>query len=270
MKTIVCLLVLAGSLGSSRGAVADTNSDRPIPPLDVITARAVEAAQAGEANDQAYRRNYYYTWNRVTWFRNGDGELKKTEQKQGTNDPARKKNRPAKSQPAAATQAARPDSSRTHGHAVDKKELMNPELLDRFTFEVQGRELLNGRSAIVIDFKPKPGKLPENGLRDKFVNRAAGRIWLDEEEFQLVKADMHLTSPVDVLGGIVGTVWKFNCTINRERTADGLWFMRSTSWHLDCREVVFHRIIDFREQTSGQRKIETKPAGADPEETPQG
>ena len=181
------------------------------------------------------------------------------------NDPARKRVLPVSTQSAPQTNAGpsiRKSEARTEtqsavrGRAFDKKELLaNPDILERFVFVLRGREIVNGRSALVIDFKPKPGKLPERNLRERFINRAAGRIWLDEEEYQLVRADLYLTERVDVFGGLVGSVWKFNCSIDRERTEDSLWFTRASSWHLEGREVWLRRTVDFHEQTAGLQRI---------------
>lgn len=132
---------------------------------------------------------------------------------------------------------------------------MNPDLLNRFDFTLQGRETINGRDALVIDFKPKSGKLPEHSLKERFINKAAGRVWLDEQEAQLVKADLYLTKRVDVFGGLVGSVYKCTCTISRERTDDGLWFTRSTGWHLEGREVLFRRTVDYHQDISDVRRV---------------
>ncbi len=243
-------------------ALSETSAEPPLPSIETVIQRAVDAAQGGSDNDRAFNQRYFYARAKVTEFRNGDGELKKQEKKQNVNDPARQAARPVVPQPAPQANAVTPSgagqapTANVRGRAFDKKDfLANPDLLDRFVLVLKGRESVNGRDALVIDFKPKAGKLPERNLKERFINRAAGRIWLDEEESQLVKADLHLTEKVDVLGGLVGSVWKFNCSIDRERTDDGLWFTRATSWHLEGREVVLRRTVDYHEQTTDLRRM---------------
>ena len=239
---------------------AETGS-APLPTLDSVIERAIARAQTEDDNNRAFNQHYYYSWKRTTEFRNGDGDLKKQENKQEVNDPNRKQVRkisPEGGTPAATAQnqTSTETKSSVRGKAFEKKDFfMNHDLLDRFIITLQGREVINGRTALVIDFCPKPGDLPEHNLKDRFINKAAGRVWLDEQDAQLVRADLHLTKKVTVFGGLVGSVSKFNCTISRERTDDGLWFTRSTGWHLEGREVVFRRIVDFHQETSDPHRV---------------
>ena len=45
-----------------------------------------------------------------------------------------------------------------------------------------------------------------NQITDEFINHAAGRVWVDEQDYAMVKADLHLTDRVNVFGGLVGAV----------------------------------------------------------------
>jgi hypothetical protein len=244
--------------------ISEGETEAPLPPLEQVIQRAIERAQTQSDEEQRFKNCYFYTSMKVTEYRNGDGDLKKREAKQSVNDPDQRRARQAARKPAARVESgvyfvkgAQPSetTSNVRGRAFDRKDfLMNPDLLNRFDFVMRGREPLNGRDALVIDFKPKSGKLPERNLKEKFINRAAGRVWLDEAEAQLVKADLYLTQKVNVLGGLVGAVWKFTCTIDRERTDDGFWFTRASAWHLEGREVFIRRIVDYHEQTTDLRR----------------
>ncbi len=257
--TSMALWLAAGSLSRAE------TSNAPLPPMDTVIQRAIAKAQTEDDNNRAFNQHYYYTSASTKEFRNGDGDLRSQEKNRGVNDPLHKPARKI-AQPAAvssntsatATSGKAPTDTKSsiRGKAFEKKDfLMNPDLLNRFDFTLQGRETINGRDALVIDFKPKNGKLPEHSLKERFINKAAGRVWLDEEDAQLVKADLYLTKRVDVFGGLVGSVYKFTCTISRERTDDGLWFTRSTGWHLEGREVFFHRTVDFHQDTSDVHRV---------------
>jgi hypothetical protein len=244
---------------------SETSADLALPPIETVLQRVVARAQSEIDNDCAFKQRYFYTWTKVTEFRDGDGDLKKSEKKQGANDPARNTARLVSHPPAAqpgvslstgGAQGPSATKSNVRGRAFDKNEfLTNPDLLKRFAFVLKGRESVNGRDTFVVDFKPKPGKLPERNLKDRFINRAGGRIWLDEADSQLVKVDLHLTEKVDVLGGLVGSIWTFNYAFERERTGDGLWFTRATRWHLEGREVFLRRTVDYREQAADLNRI---------------
>ena len=62
--------------------------------------------------------------------------------------------------------------------------------------QIAGREILDGRSAVVVTFRPKPGyKAQTKG--GKVLQKLAGRAWVDEDEHQLVRIDAEL---LDALG----------------------------------------------------------------------
>ena len=108
------------------------------------------------------------------------------------------------------------------GKVLRVKEYSPADLAGRFQFTLVGREVVNGRPALVLDFKPADKNLPVRNFKDHFINKAAGRIWVDKADYAIARADLHLTERVNVLGGLVGAVWKFTYSFDRERTADGL------------------------------------------------
>ena len=71
---------------------------------------------------------------------------------------------------------------------------------------------------------------------------------MDEGDYCVVKADVHLTQKVNVGFGLIGAVWKFDYGFERGRTDDGLWFTRDVNWHLEGREVVINRQVDYHEK----------------------
>ena len=146
--------------------------------------------------------------------------------------------------------------SNVRGKAFEKGDFtLNDDLLSRFEFTLAGRETLNGRPMLILEFKPADKKLPERHIKDKFINKAAGRLWVDEADYVLAKADVHLTETVNVVGGLVGAVWKFIYTFSRERLPDGLWFTRDVDWHLEGREIIVRRSVEYHERKTGVRKV---------------
>lgn len=233
--------------------------ESPLPPLETVLSRAVQTARMESTNDHDFNRHYFYTRTKVTEYHNAAGDLKRHDEKQNINDPARvAARRPEQS----ATKADPPKNgspsdtqSNVRGKAADEKDFtLNDDFLKRFICTLVGRETINGRPALVIDFKPSGDDLPVNNIKDKFINHAAGRVWIDEGDYALVKGEAHLTQQVNIFGGLAGAVWKFTYSFDRERTADGLWFPRDVNWHLEGREVVINRIVDYHEETTDVRK----------------
>jgi len=209
-------------------------------------------------NDRLFNQRYQYTRTKVTEYRNADGELTKRQQKSSTHQvrttPASaNSNRPQTSIAVAPKeQKGKSVKAASDEHPEVKKDILyNESLYSRFQFTLIGREEIAGRSVLVLDFKPAKKRLPNNDFKDRFINIAAGRIWVDEEDSALAKANIHLTEKVNVIGGIVGAVAKFNCTVDRERTADGLWFTHAMDWHLEGRAVLVRRTIDYHEEKTG-------------------
>jgi hypothetical protein len=248
--TIAVMIFLANPLPAQTGTA-------PLPPVDVVIQRALNRAAMEDENDHEFNVSYSYERVRLTEYRNGKGELKKHEEKRSPGgvvkaDPA----------PVAAPQPVETNDapvSETHsnirGKAFAVKDYSLSNLVSRFQFTLVGRETVNGRSSLVLDFKPADKKLPVNSYKDKFINKAAGRVWVDEADYAIAKADLHLTQQVSVLGGLVGAVWKFTYSFERDRTPEGLWFSRHVDWHLEGREVIFHRIVDYHEQKLDAQKV---------------
>lgn len=206
MKDFRILLVVAALSAAASCGLAVATDAKPLPAVDDVLQRVVEKAQRETGNDEEFKDRYHFTRNRSTEYRNSKGELKKRESKTRVNKPD-----PAP----AADLSASPDSTAVPGqHPANtnstkfaKEEFLgNTNLLARFQFTMVGREVVDGRPALVIDFVPAKKKLPEPTLKDKFINKAAGRVWVDEVEDVLVKANFRLTEKVNLVGGLVGSV----------------------------------------------------------------
>jgi len=259
-QELTVAILLAGPLLSLAAS-----PDTPLPTFASLLQHVLERAKAEGDNDRAFDARYGYTRTKVTEFRNSAGQLKKREANTSVHVPASAA--PALANPAPATATApKPDPmesgavSDTHsnvrGQQVKKSDIvLNEDLVSRFVFTIVGRELLNGRPAWVVDFVPAKKNLPERNLKERFINKAAGRVWIDAADYSLVKADLHLTQQVNVGWGLIGAVWAFHYGFERTRTADGLWFPSEVDWHLEGREVIINRIVDYHETTSAVRRF---------------
>jgi hypothetical protein len=270
MKTAALTLMVLLSL--VRLAPAQTNAvsladAKPLPTMDFLLQQVVARAVSKEdKNDNLFDMNYQYTRVRTWEYRDSRGELKSREEKSSVeNKPLRMAAQAAASKPVPPPPVVKDEPvSETHsnirGKALKVKDYSIPNLIKRFQFTIVGREMLNGRPTLVADFKPASDHLPVNSFADKFVNKAAGRVWVDEEDYAIAQAQLYLTEQVNVLGGLVGAVWKFTYAFTRLRTPEGYWFARSMDWHLEGREVVVNRIVDYHERKLDEQKIVTTTA----------
>jgi hypothetical protein len=271
MKTT--LLAVAVLLSLVRLAPAQTNdaslSDaKPLPAMDFLLQQVVaRAVNKEDENDNLFAMNYQYTRTRTWEYRNSSGQLTSHEEKSSVeNKPLRiaaraarlaAERRPTPPPPVVPDEPVSETHSNIRGKALKVKDYSIPNLIKRFQFTLVGREMLNGRPTLVANFKPLNDHLPVNQFADKFINKAAGRVWIDEEDYAIAQAHLYLTQQVDVLGGLVGAVWKFTYAFTRVRTPEGYWFARNMDWHLEGREVVFNRIVDYHERKLNEQKIVT-------------
>ncbi len=256
--------VVAAVLLAPLPVLSESIAEPPLPSVATVLERVARQTDREGDNDRAFNQRYGYTRTKVTEYRNGKGDLKKREVKRIANSPLAVPvafpTQPTGPAPDPGSYAARREapaeaSSKVRGKAFEKRDFsINDDLLGRFEFDLVGRKTINGRSMLMLDFKPAKKDLPERSIKDRFINKAAGRVWVDEADYVIAKANVYLTEAVNVVGGLVGAVWKFNYSFDRERTSDGLWFTRAVDWHLEGREVILRRAIDYHEGRTGVRK----------------
>ncbi len=100
---------------------------------------------------------------------------------------------------------------------------ITPELIARYNFEVLRKDLYQDRKTWVLDFRPKSSN-PEKTIPDRIYNRLAGRIWVDDEDAEIAKLDVHLTEDLQ-LGwlGMLGSLKECHLILERQRMPDAIW-----------------------------------------------
>ena len=246
MKSIWQTVARAVLLATPLPLLAESIAEPPLPPVASVLKRVADQTEKESDNERAFNQRYGYTRTKVTEFRNAKGDLKKREEKKIANHPSAVPlayraqptgPRPEPNWGEEKSEAVTDASSNVRGKAFEKKDFsINDDLLGRFEFDLAGRKTINGRPTLVLEFKP------------------AGRVWVDEADYVIAKAEVYLTETVNVVGGLVGAVWKFNYSFDRERTSEGFWFTRAVDWHLEGREVILRRAIHYHEGKTGVRK----------------
>ena len=119
------------------------------------------------------------------------------------------------------------------------EKFLTGELAGKYTFSLVGTEAVNGRNAYVLAFSPRSEDLPVRRMVDRVLNRLAGRIWVDQEEFEIAKATISLQSQA-TLGGllkVVGALKRFDYKVERVRVAENVWFNRATQGDFESRKL---------------------------------
>jgi hypothetical protein len=262
-------ILTSGCLGLMFSLLAAPGAVNPAPPLPTVAEvieRALERAELEAENEQLFNQQYHFVRSRQTEIRNAKGDIKKFKSKISTNSPSglpeveeiaeAPLGRPAAHSPKQAAlnqSASQPQAPRKFN---DEQLAFSKEVVNRYDFKLVGREVINGWSLLVLDFQPRKGRLPEKDLRDRVVNRMAGRLWVDERDYAIKRCHLRLTESLSVVGGIVGEAHKFRYMFDRERTEDGLWYVRESSWQLEGRQVLVKREADYYETRTDVRKLE--------------
>jgi hypothetical protein len=144
----------------------------------------------------------------------------------------------------------------------DNEIKFNEDLISRYEAEVEGVESIDGRPAYVLTFQPKQGKLPVRRRIDHALNSSRGKLWIDKEEFGLVRVQFELFQPVKLWAGILGKVSAITGDLEQTRVADGVWLPRDLAIYLKGRVLFksFHqqRQLQWRDLKLAPKQVAAK------------
>lgn len=137
--------------------------------------------------------------------------------------------------------------------AKRREGLATQDLIDRFEFRVLRREVVNERSTLVLTFAPRRNA-PDKSIEDKIFGKVFGTVWVDEAEAEVAKLDASVRGPIP-LGwfGAVGSLNKFQATLERIRLPDGVWANRKSTFWIMARKLFSGIHTRTTEESSGFR-----------------
>jgi hypothetical protein len=145
------------------------------------------------------------------------------------------------------------------------------ELFQMDDIQVAGREMLNGRSTILVTFHPKPGFRPRT-KGGKVLQKLAGRAWIDEEERQLVKIDAELLDGLGVGPAGVFRLQKGARAYFERRRVNGEIWLPAQAHFVGAAKVLLFVLgrLDARSEYSDYRKfsVSSEAEVGDVEQTP--
>lgn len=142
----------------------------------------------------------------------------------------------ARPPPAAETEPG-PDDDRTI--RIDRR------LVERYRWEIVGRETVRQRDCLVLAFEPRSDELPVERSVDRALNRAAGKLWVDAREFEVARIEVRLVEPVRVWLGLLGRIDEFAFRFERGPLDDGRWVPLVEETHVRYR-VLFRTTHERR------------------------
>lgn len=95
--------------------------------------------------------------------------------------------------------------------------------LEFFDFAVAGREILNGRPALILTFMSKR-KPPNSSHEAAFALRSlAGRLWVDEADWQVSAGEISLMGNVEMVLGMLIQATRFTAQFETQPLESGYW-----------------------------------------------
>jgi hypothetical protein len=131
----------------------------------------------------------------------------------------------------------------------------NQDLVSRYRAEVVGTEAVGSRQAYVVRFEPNSGALPVRHRYDHVLNRSHGRLWIDREEFAVLKIEFELQEPVRLWAGLLGSVSRLRGRLTLIELGGGAWFYNTMELYMKGRILIksFHE--DRRLEWSNFQRI---------------
>jgi hypothetical protein len=227
--------------------------------LEKFLQHSETAASAEARNSFRYERV-----SRVEYL-DDDGSVKKNTIRvyrvtPGTDEPVTKlisvNGRPATEQDEKNRSKARETGEKSRALTISR------ELLARYDFSFVREALFASRPAWVLAFTPKPG-VKSDGFFDRLLNAMSGEFWIDQEDYQLARADVRMSKRVSFFGGFAGAIDKLDLTIIQRRIEPSVWL--GEALHLDFAGRKLLSNVRFRcfENCFGFQKTPARHARAD-------
>ncbi|HUR47320.1 MAG TPA: hypothetical protein VMZ27_15670 [Candidatus Saccharimonadales bacterium] len=132
---------------------------------------------------------------------------------------------------------------------------VTPDLLNKYQFKLLDRTVYNGRPTYVLSFSPVSRNLPVKQIADRLINQIAGKLWVDEQEFEVARAEITLQSEVNLWGGVLGVLKKMYFVVDRTRVGENAWFNRSTFGDFEGRKLLDSTHMKLRSESSNFERI---------------
>jgi hypothetical protein len=97
------------------------------------------------------------------------------------------------------------------------------DIFATFDYQLVRREVRNGISTILVNFKPKQNYKPKTSDAQQ-LQHVAGRLWISEDDQQFVKLEAEVIDPIKIGGGLLAKLQK-GSTLNVElrKINDEIW-----------------------------------------------
>jgi hypothetical protein len=110
-----------------------------------------------------------------------------------------------------------------------------------FEAQILGRETVAGHRTIVMSLTPRPHAVPQS-RPGRYFPSFAGRTWIDETDYQVVKVVMESIDTINVGWGILGRVYEGSVfTFERRKVNGEVWLPHFARIELKGRSLLFRK-----------------------------
>jgi hypothetical protein len=130
------------------------------------------------------------------------------------------------------------------------------ELFGLYDIRIAGREAVDGRSAIVLTYVPRPGYKPKT-RGGKILKNFAGRAWIDEEDRQLVRLEGRLIDNLSFGLGVLARLQKgATASFTRRKVNGEIWLPSEARFAGSARLFLIKSLrLDATSEYSDYRKF---------------
>ena len=137
-----------------------------------------------------------------------------------------------------------------------REEVVAAEVFEVYDISIVDREMLGGRSTILLRFEPRADVNPSSKT-GKFLKKFRGRAWIDEADHQVARIEGELIDTLSFGFGIVARLKPgAQVSFERHKINDEIWLPALAHWRGSARFFLIKGIsIDAKSEYSDYRKF---------------
>lgn len=121
----------------------------------------------------------------------------------------------------------------------DDDDVMISQFLKVCEFVSPRRELFRDRSAVVFDFRPRPGFRASN-RQESLISKLVGVIWVDPADKQVIRLEARLAEGFKMAGGLLLSLRPGAAMVMEQtRMNEGIWLPRLAQINLSIKVLLF-------------------------------
>jgi hypothetical protein len=130
---------------------------------------------------------------------------------------------------------------------------MMREMVNAFEFHLAGEETVHGHDCWVLDTSPKNGYEPKD-RESRVLTGMSGRLWIDKDQYQWVKARAEVVKPVSFFGFLAKVGPGTHFVLEQEPISNNLWLPRHFSMQVNASALGFLNEDSTDDETYGDYK----------------